>query len=515
MKPSYSSFKNDINLFDSEEYYNKLKLVDNDTSTDLSLSCKLFFEFIDYYKEIENEDLKKPIFSQTTKFKKNPNNYKNYKYAKINRDSDEIKTQWNFNNPVSETEAISVLIKSNLNKISDDTYKKISVEFINEILIIDNIQLFNILSKEIINKCLFENKYRLLYINLCSKIWTNKLIHYNFVNITNNDNLFFWSYKNSDNDTLHGPFNNENAVRTDIFNKLNFKKYFVNYIQNLYITKDLSLEDLSDEDFYKKKKQVLLLVELIGIMYLEKYINFDIINLIIIDLLHLNDNFKKIEDIEFEALYTLIKLINDAKSFKQDLSTYKNILNEFVNIIQTILDNNVISKRCEFFLKETVIMMNSINKQKTDKDNEPYVDNKAKFIDCLKKQNVKEMVSIYKKTGQNHLSDKIYFINKFIEEMISATSISSSSVLINFLIEIDDLSTIYDEIEKITNNIDDIMLDIPNANMRLIYILQNLNKYYPKKEILIQSLMNANESDSESDSESDKNSDKNSDSDSE
>ena len=79
------------------------------------------------------------------------------------------------------------------------------------------------------------------------------------------------------------------------------------------------------------------------------------------------------------------------------------------------------------------------------------------------------------------------------------------------------MSTIYDEIEKITNNIDDIMLDIPNANMRLIYILQNLNKYYPKKEILIQSLMNANESDSdsESDSESDKNSDKNSDSDSE
>ena len=29
MKPSYSSFKNDINLFDSEEYYTKLKSLDD------------------------------------------------------------------------------------------------------------------------------------------------------------------------------------------------------------------------------------------------------------------------------------------------------------------------------------------------------------------------------------------------------------------------------------------------------------------------------------------------------
>ena len=188
---------------------------------------------------------------------------------------------------------------------------------------------------------------------------------------------------------------------------------------------------------------------------------------------------------------------------KHDLSSYKNILNEFVLIVRTIIDNNVISKRCEFFLKDIIIMMNSINKQKPEKDTESSIDYKSKFMDCLKKQNVKEMVNIYKKTNQSYSSDKTYFINKFIEEMMSTTSISSSSVLINFLIEIDDLSTIYEEIEKITNNIDDIILDIPNASICLVYILQNLNKNHPKKDILIEKLTNANEQDSDSDTDSD------------
>ena len=87
MHPSYSSYKNDINSFNSEEYL--LNFHQNNLND-------IFLNFIKYYKEIENEDLKKPIFSQTTKFKKIPNNFKNYKYLKINRDKDEQKNIWIF-----------------------------------------------------------------------------------------------------------------------------------------------------------------------------------------------------------------------------------------------------------------------------------------------------------------------------------------------------------------------------------------------------------------------------------
>ena len=202
MSPSYSSFKSDLTSFNSEEY---IKIIcENESFT-------IFSNFLENYKDIEHEDFKKPIFSQTSKFKKIPNNFKNYKYLKINRDNDdndndnEKKNAWTFESPTEDNEKISVLIKTYLNKISEDTYKKISGDFINELNLVSNENLFEILSREILNKCLFDTKYRNLYINLCYKIWNNKQIHYNLINVIYKDDLYFWEY-NSDN-KLNGPFN--------------------------------------------------------------------------------------------------------------------------------------------------------------------------------------------------------------------------------------------------------------------------------------------------------------------
>jgi len=278
MTISYSSLKDDLKSFISEEYLKNL--IDSD-------SFDYFNKFIDVYKEIEYEDFKKPIFSQTSKFKKIPNNYKNYKYLKGNKNNnEEPKNIWKIETPLDENDKISILIKTYLNKISEDTYKTISNEFIEKLLSINNDKLFEILSYEIINKCLFDIKYRNLYINLCYKIWNNKQIHYNIINIEQINNNYYWNYESE----KHGPFTTDTNAKNDAYNKINFKKYFLNHIQKIYKLKDINLEGLSDDEFFNKKQKILLLVELIGILYLEKYISFDIINLIIIDLLHLNDN---------------------------------------------------------------------------------------------------------------------------------------------------------------------------------------------------------------------------------
>jgi hypothetical protein len=58
-----------------------------------------------------------------------------------------------------------------------------------------------------------------------------------------------------------------------------FKKYFIDYIQQLYLVKDFSFENLNEDEIFIKKKKILLLVELIGTIYIEKYINFDIVNI--------------------------------------------------------------------------------------------------------------------------------------------------------------------------------------------------------------------------------------------
>ena len=213
---SYSSYKNDIESFNSEEY---IKNFQN------SILVNLFYDFISFYKEIENEDFKKPIFSQTSKFKKIPNNFKNYKYLKISRDNEESKNVWTFESPTSDSDKINVLIKTYLNKISQDTYKKISLDFINELILFDYPCLFDILSKEIINKCLFDNKYRNLYINMCYKIWNNKQIHYNLIEISNLNNNFKWKCKYDESICSNFNFSSEINAKNDAFNKINFKNY--------------------------------------------------------------------------------------------------------------------------------------------------------------------------------------------------------------------------------------------------------------------------------------------------
>ena len=496
MSPSYSSFKSDLTSFNSEEY---IKIIyENESFT-------IFSSFLENYKDIEHEDFKKPIFSQTSKFKKIPNNFKNYKYLKINRDNDdndndnEKKNAWTFESPTEEREKISVLIKTYLNKISEDTYKKISGDFINELNLVKYENLFEILSCEILNKCLFDTKYRNLYINLCYKIWNNKQIHYNLINISCKDNLYYWEYC-SDN-KLNGPFNNELNAKNDAFNKINFKRYFLNYIQKLYLVKDFSFENLNEDEIFIKKKKILLLVELIGIIYIEKYINFDIINIIIIDLLHLNNNFKNIEDIEYEALYILIKLIKEYKKTYGDFAEFKTLFNSFIKNINQIIENIELSKRSLFFLENIILNLKTFlasNDSKSLNNDTPIFDEEKlnnMFINKLNiNENYTELYNIYK-----NISDKSNIIYKCVDKFIGETKHNKN--IINFLIEIKDSNLVYSILEKIIKNIEDIMLDIPNAHDKLLYLIDNINYTNNKKTEFINILKNLNNNDSEYSSE--------------
>ena len=476
---SYSSFKNDLILFNSEEY---LKiLVDSN-------SFKYFNNFIKIYKDIESEDFKKPIFSQTNKYKKIPNHFKNYKYLKINRENDDIKNVWNAECPKEENDKIVVLINSYLNKITDDTYKKISNDFINELLLINNNNLFEILSKEIIDKCVFDNKYRNLYVNICNKIWTNKQIHFNMINIETKDNQYYWEFNNE----LNGPFTSDLYAKNDYFIKNNFKKYFLNYIQKMYKIKDIHLQGLNDEDFYIKKKKILLLVELVAIIYLEKYINFDILHILIINLLHLDNNNDPIQEIEYEALYQLMKLIKQSKSSFHDFQDYKYIFNEYIHSIHNILNNENISKRCNFFLTETIDYFNHFLNEINTKENISYKnivkdnDSKNLFIENLKNNNFDKLFELYKKILEYDKFDVIYkVIDFYIEKEID-------NKIFNFLNSIHDTNIINHVLDTFIKNIEDILLDVPNANIKLIHLINHLKSNNIKKINYIEILKNIN-----------------------
>ena len=497
---SYSSFKNNISNFNSEEY------LKNQIESD---SFDLFLDFIQKYRDIEAEDLKKPIFSQTTKFKKNPNNFKHYKNLKVlrDKDKDENKNIWAYQKPVEENTQIIVLIKSYLNKICEDNYNQVSIEFIDELLKLNSNNLFQILCDEIFNKCIFESKYRKLYINLCSKIWNNRQIHYNIVNISYIDNYYYWAYLNDN--KKNGPFNNEINMKNDIYQKCSFKKYFLNYIYKLYINKDLLFESLDEDEIYYNKKKTLLIVELISILYIEKYINFDIPNIIIINLLHIH-NFDKITEIEFELIYNLLKIVKENKTNYNSLNEYNSIFNEYINIIQLIIDNENSSKRSLFFMNEILnILKIFINNTIDNKDK--LINNKDLFINKLNNFNIKDIdkiVNIYKLLLNKDKNKAFYMI---IDKYISDKKYNDS--ILTLIKEINDIEIYYNALNDYISNINDILLDIPNANIKLINLIEKIDYDKNKNDKYIHMLKTIILENSESDdNESDDNESEHSDS---
>ena len=402
---SYSSYKNDIELFKSEEYY-------TETTT-------LFYNFVKEYKDVEMDDAKKNVFHH-------------HKYSKINKEpfdknAQPVKQKWACTNPKNDTDKISILIITYFNKISNETYEKISNEFINELLLIENTDLFSILSKEIINKCLYDDKYRNLYINLCYKIWSNN-------------------------------------------NFILFKSFFLNYIQKLFIEKDLLLSGLVEEEIILKKKKFFTLIEIISILFNEKYIPFDIIIFVIIDLLHLNNNFIDVYDIEYEGIYILLKNINILQ-----LNEYTDIFNYFIKLFNTILNNNKsLNKRTIFILEDIITFLHGfINGEKKICINED------EFMDKINSTDVKELCNLFKKVNISAY-DSIFL--KMLDIYISSKNINQK--IIDIIFQLNRQELFYKTIKKILEDIEDILLDIPLASKRLIYIVDYL-KYNFKEDTKI------------------------------
>lgn len=499
----YETFINNINIFDVDLY---LKNKDTEFISKIT-------EFNNIYKIIDEEEKKK--FSQNNiKFKKFYNDNKNNKFSKISRDLEKpepLKKILSFDTINNENEKLSILIMSYLNKFSEDTFDKISNDLINELTNIKNIKIFEILSEQITNKCILDFKYRNLYILLCNKIWNNKEIHLNLINITHDDKSYFWNIIGKD--EINGPFENENYMKNIILKKINFKKYFLNYLSKLYKVKEVNIHNLNDDDFFVKKKKLISLIELISILYTEKYINFDIINLIIIDLLHLNNNFKIIEEIEFELINLILKnIINNKNNFK--FNSYFSIIKEFISTLNNILEieDYIIKKRSKFFILDNIKLFNTLinpndernsikkNNNKIIKKEKVKEQVKESFDESLIKKNILNSMMIYNKLNSEN---KTISISKLIDSILEKRKNIDLEFNILILKNINDNDNlnVKDYLNKVFDNIEDIQLDIPDILENIKYMLKSINSYDEYENILEEKerLINDYSSDEEDD----------------
>jgi hypothetical protein len=481
---TFSLFKNDINNFSNEDNYKNNEKFLN------------FYNFLDFYKDIINDDNKKPVFIQSTKNKKTQNNQlsKGYKYFKINRENEEEhKKTWSIKNFVKDNEKNIIFIKTTLNKISDESYEIICDELLNEIYKMNyDESIFEILANEIINKCIYENKYRKLYIHLCDKLWNDIEFHKKifFIDIDDN-NKFFYINKNTEEKSEY--FDSEEEIYNFIYKNNNFKKYFINNLKNIIFNFDTSyfiMDNLSEEEVSKKKKYYLSIFDIVNILFIEKHITIDIINILVIKLLHLHEPFEIIQSLEYEALYNLVKSLSAfSYNFNESFDFYK----EIINYNKQILESTNLSKRNMFFLNEIIDLLNKIlttnNKQKWSGKTNEIIDNKKNILDYFKNNNFKMCKDIIKNNN-----DKSSIINSLLIKTLEFKNISSD--IINFFNELN-LKEVEKEFYNICNNIESLMMDISNANIKCIKLFNELN--INKKNNVLFLLENIDESSSDED----------------
>ena len=467
MEITYNIFIEDITNFTLDNYIsNKNNLFEDN-----------FNKFYNYYLILEDEE-KKKYNANIIKFKKSINEQKNTKNIKvnINRGPEEYKKIYNLNNIQDENEKLSIKIRSYLNKISNDTYEKISTQLINELIEIKNLKIFEILSKEITTKCILDNKYRNLYMNLCDKIWDNKEIHFNLIHIKKTGYDYYWNI--IDNIDIYGPYKNENVLKNNVFKKINFKKYFVNYIQEQFYNKNIHIELLDDEIFFEEKKKLLSLCELISILYINNHINFDIINIVLINLLHLN-NSDMVKEIELELFHLIIHYIcKNGNNNNNKFNEYNKIFIEYIEKLNLLINVNI-SKRSEFFISEIIKILTAFmnnkdrNNLKNNLKNNLISNSKINinFFDSLLSKNIELSFNLFKKETNYEET-----ITKIINLILDKTKKYDILFLFQFLKKIkkEYILLFNNIINNIIENVEDIILDIPNIKEQFINLVLEL-----------------------------------------
>ena len=474
MSVSYSHFINHLHLFKTQPHFENVVVID------------LYKPFKILYKEIIDEDLKKPIFSQTTKFKKFPNQQssaKNYKYVKINRENENnAKKVWALQTPVGEEQKISLSMNTFFNKLSADTYQVVSDEFVEQLSSFQHPKLFQYVCNQIYEKSLNETKFRHLYIQFLSKCWNNKKIHTSTfpIQFIEDEEKYYWS---DNEEKTYGPYDSYENAEKDVLSICGFKKYFIQFLQKKFIEKDLSFiheEGISDDVFFQKKKSFFLVGEFVFLLIKQKITSFDIFHFMMIDLLHLNNNFNPIEEIEFEMVYIILKSFVDNKSTIEGLTSQSAIFEEYTKLFNSFLENKSLSKRMIFFINDILHMIGQLFYKKQEKTEEQKKELITPFLDSLKQKSYNQSKILFQQFSNEEKKEAFHQMLYYILE--NTLSIQTFETISTFC----DKQFIFDTIERILNNMDDIMLDIPDAPKKMNQILSKME--HVKKNLLLNKL---------------------------
>lgn len=505
-KISYYEYRDDIQNFDMDIYLKdkyeseKIKSVSN---------------FLEMYKIIEDEDSKKPIFSQTTKFKKFPNHLKYYKYVKFTRD-DESRKKWSVAKPENETDKIIVFINTCLNKVSEENIEIIQKEWLDEFMKFDHPDLFELVFNAIFDKCINESKYLALYISLAQTIWTSLEVHQSRYEVINLDDDYYVRFKYGEKEygsnllneeKSLGPFASDRDCHNEAYLFMNFKRYFIDKLEKKFTARDISFtkENLEDNIFFEKKRHIMGLIDIILQLFKDKHIHMDIIHIMILQLFHINyKSFDPIEEIEIECIHKIIKFLcmnNQINKFKYQ------VFDEYTIIFKDYLKSNVDrTKRSEFFINELIHILEDPIKYIQDNNLNTWNEKECKtIISKMIQQNnyrhLREYIdhNLISNESKNIICD--YILNSLFERKEVRKDwnlIFDNSQYQNIWIE---------KMDKYVLNIKDLSLDISEIGIKMEKMVKEIRLFNTKQNQWLETIKKFREENESCDEEWEKDDD--------
>ena len=521
MSSSYSFFRNLIDNYQLESYsdttiINNINIfIDN-----FCLKEDAQLEFNNTYFNNNNFNSKK--FPNK---RRSSNYFSKNKYDKIEKSNDTIYEKVNIT--YSTDNKILYLIRGNLNKITQDNYTVIINDLVKDIINYKknteeiSVDIFNILSEEIINKSIGDQKYQFLYIDIMISLTNNKNLINEILPITCTSGNFY--YKLFDNEI--GPFKNNKECYDDAINNTILMKYILRNLNKIFLDNDIYIlevvDDKNNELSNKKKKYLFNYYELLSKMYIKNIVNNKILNIMLIKLLHCDNNFEMINDTEIELSYIIFNIVNTyyGKSKIQDLiySHFNDrFYNDIINIFNQLIDNKEINKnkRNLFFMNNIIKIINGIRdhtikeniklnnstvnstgnntsnstgnntgnstvnntgNSTNSTDNSNIEEIKLLIISSLKSQDFNKFIEDIKQINKLEQKHKYEIINNIINSILDYKNFTDYHLKVYNLIANKYDKLLLEILDSIYNNLDDLLLDSPYITNNLLFTFRESN----------------------------------------
>lgn len=384
-----------------------------------------------------------------------------------------------------------------INKLSDTNYRVLSQRVLKTLHHYPYYEVLEIIAEIIFDKISYEEQFGYLYTRLLLVLFENSFWQMNSINVSLSEGKVYLKHITEENveeqeEIPIGSFTNLKDAQMKVYEIIQFKRYFITYLNELFNQRNNYYEmycEEDDEDVKMKIKKKYLGIFLVASnCYIHKMLHINVIHSILLNLLHYKLDGVPTE-IEIEAIYLIFDNLEKIKGRHYLTLSFKKLYLSYTQKILTDYHDNY-SNRIRFRMEDLIEILMS-DKKPVDKKIEEKIVKKREEISNGKSEeeifeDIRLLVSEYL-INQNR-DDLEYSLNtlssipsEIILSMVLETFVEENpdryELTTEILYKIEENKKIVKEdwektVQKISNKLEDFEMDYPNGYKYITEIMK-------------------------------------------